>query len=273
MSNNEKLILIVQNSDLKFFFKNFLWKTISIDELASVLKSSKKYIYSVLFDFINFNEKYLDIIYTIKSKNLYIDNLIPFIGLISKKTDRNIIKKILFHGVDRVIFYPFKNQHLKKIISEIYKNYKDIFIEIPTKNFISFKITDELKYLHIINNYVSRLLYYSKLPPEDIFNLKFALYEIGSNAIKHKGNTGKHISISISFFKDKLIYKIKDYGKGFEKKILNRFLNGDTLSRLNNIENAGGLGIFLTNKIMDKIIYNKKGNYVILEKNLLRSPV
>ncbi len=265
MSNPE--ILFIRNTPITIVLKNYDIVELEENSIEKYLLHNKN-IQSVLFDFTRYNEKFLDMIFTLKFKNIKIEKNIPLIGIVDKNVTRREIRDILFSGVDRIIYYPFTEKHLKSLIKEIKELYEDIFVEPLAKNFISFKINDEIKYLHTINKIISRLLYYSQLSPEEIFKLKFVLYEIGCNAIQHRKNSDLPVTISISFFKNKIIYKIKDFGVGFDKKLLNKYVNTDRVKNIDSIENAHGVGIYLANKIMDKIMYNKKGNYVILEKKI-----
>lgn len=258
-------ILAIKNR-IKLEFSNKI-EPISINKLDNILKvlSLKKFD-AIIFDYLVKDKNLFKIISSIKKYRDF--NNIPIIGIIDKKLKREVIKNIILHGADKVIYYPFKEATLIRKIKEIKNLYKNIFIEYQSKDIITFKIDGSISFLYKINKLVSILLYYYDLKPDDIYNIRFALYEIGSNAIKYRGDCKNPITIVISLLEDKIIFKIKDLGNGFDINKLKCFITEDRLTELNNISSAHGLGIFYSSKIMDRIIYNNKGNYVIMEKFL-----
>jgi len=258
-------ILVIKNS-MKLKFSSKI-KPVFIKDLNNVLKilSLKKFD-AILFDYLFKDKNLFKLISSIKKyRNL---NNISVIGIINKKFKKEEIKNIILNGVDKIIYYPFKEFNLIRKIREIKNLYKNIFIEYQSKDIITFKIDDNISFLYKINNLISILLYYYDLKPDDIYNLKFTLYEIGTNAIKYRGDCKNPITITISLLEDKIIFKIKDLGNGFDIKKLKSLINEEKLKKLNDINASHGLGIFYSSKIMNRIIYNTKGNYVIMEKFL-----
>jgi len=237
-------------------------KTVKKDQILKALTLEE--VDAILFDYFNKDKRCLQIVSSLKKYRDY--NTLPIISIVNKNIKKEEIRNVIFNGVDRIIYYPFKEITLIRKIQEVKKIYNDIFIEQQSNEFITFKIKDNISFLYKINNLISVLLYYYSLKPEDIYHLKFVLYEIGVNAIKYRGRCQNPITITVSLLEDKIIFKIKDLGKGFDTNIIKNFLDEKRIFQLKGIENAHGLGIFYSNKIMDRMIYNSKGNYVILEK-------
>lgn len=75
--------------------------------------------------------------------------------------------------------------------------------------------------------------------------------------------SARHVWVSYHYFKDRLIFTIKDEGKGFDTKKKNQ--------EISNTEALSGRGIFITKMNMDSVNYNERGNCVRLEKKLLRT--
>ncbi len=72
----------------------------------------------------------------------------------------------------------------------------------------------------------------------------------------------KKVTIEYLLKPDRVIYKISDEGKGFDfKKIIHE------LDKVNENYIAHGRGIKMAANIFDKIVFNRKGNQVLLQKN------
>jgi PAS domain-containing protein len=131
------------------------------------------------------------------------------------------------------------------------------------------------------------------LNPNDVNNIRLAIFEIIINAIEH-GNLGitfeekteamlngnyfdflakrlndpennkKRILVEFSINKEKAVYRISDQGIGFDhKKLFKEEIDSSNKKML-----AHGRGISLTRQIFDKVKYNSKGNKVLLLKLL-----
>ncbi|MBI5369090.1 MAG: ATP-binding protein [Planctomycetes bacterium] len=114
------------------------------------------------------------------------------------------------------------------------------------------------------------------LPEQDRQDLKFALREICQNAFEWGNQKEPHRKIRVAYclFADKIVLKISDEGEGFDPAIVpdpKKNLMEVVLSRKKSGKRPGGFGIFLVKKIMDEVVYNEKGNVVLLTKHLGRS--
>jgi anti-sigma regulatory factor (Ser/Thr protein kinase) len=100
------------------------------------------------------------------------------------------------------------------------------------------------------------------------------------NAVEHGGNLdpSQHVVISYVRARDAVICRIKDPGEGFSLEQLRESAMADMDDDpLQHIEyrkaqgmRAGGYGVLLAKSLVDDLIYNEKGNEVMLIKYLHR---
>ena len=100
---------------------------------------------------------------------------------------------------------------------------------------------------------------------EDLYgNILIAALEATNNAIMHgnKLDENKDVSIAFDLIEDKLCVKVDDEGNGFD------YQNIPDPTAPENIENVNGRGIFLMEKLSDKISFSRNGATVELEFNI-----
>ena len=119
---------------------------------------------------------------------------------------------------------------------------------------------------------------FSDLPEPHRDDVGSAFREILLNAVEHGGNLdpSQHVVISYIRARDAVICRIKDPGEGFSLEQLRESamtdLDADPLqhieSRAAQGKRAGGYGVLLAKSLVDDLIYNEKGNEVMLIKYL-----
>ncbi len=119
---------------------------------------------------------------------------------------------------------------------------------------------------------------FSDLPEPHRDDVGSAFREILLNAVEHGGNLdpSQHVFISYIRARDAVICRIKDPGEGFSLEQLRESamtdLDADPLQHLESREaqgkRAGGYGVLLAKSLVDDLIYNEKGNEVMLIKYL-----
>lgn len=126
----------------------------------------------------------------------------------------------------------------------------------------------------LINSRIENLRKVEKLVDElsaeynistDIYgNVLIAVLEAANNAILHgnKLDEGKMVKINMGIDEDVLKFRIEDEGPGFDYK------NVPDPTAPENIENVNGRGIFLMEKLSDKMEFTRNGATVELEFNL-----
>ena len=126
----------------------------------------------------------------------------------------------------------------------------------------------------LINSKIENLRKVEKLVDElsaeynistDIYgNVLIAVLEAANNAILHgnKLDEAKMVKINMGITNDILTFRIEDEGPGFDYK------NVPDPTAPENIENVNGRGIFLMEKLSDKMEFTRNGATVELEFNL-----
>jgi serine/threonine-protein kinase RsbW len=100
---------------------------------------------------------------------------------------------------------------------------------------------------------------------EDLYgNILIAALEATNNAIMHgnKLDESKEVSIAFDLLDQKLCVKVDDEGKGFDYEHI------PDPTAPENIENVNGRGIFLMEKLSDKLTFSRNGATVELEFNI-----
>lgn len=97
----------------------------------------------------------------------------------------------------------------------------------------------------------------------DLFGIRLALEEALVNAIKHGNRLDPEKSVRIAWQLDSMSVRIEieDEGEGFNPEEV------PDPTADENLERPCGRGIHLMRAFMNSIIYNERGNRVVLEKN------
>jgi len=116
------------------------------------------------------------------------------------------------------------------------------------------------------------------IPEDDRESIISAFREILLNAMEHGGNFDPSQYVEISFVHARRVIacRVKDSGEGFSpQELRHAALNspaGDLFSHVAIREaqglRPGGFGLLLAKKLVDELIYNEKGNEVLLIKYL-----
>lgn len=134
-------------------------------------------------------------------------------------------------------------------------------------NHLYLELPSNLLYVDIIESFFWKYLevgnIVDKINGHELF---VAVIEAVVNGIKHgnKNDEKKIITFKINQKNDKIIFKVKDLGKGF---------NPDSVvdpTNETNIKKDNGRGIFLMKKLMDEVKFNFKdsGTEIVMIKKL-----
>ncbi len=128
----------------------------------------------------------------------------------------------------------------------------------------SLKIVSKIENLRKVEKLVDDLSTEYNISADVYGNILIAALEAANNAILHgnKLDENKNVSILVSIDNNKLRIKIDDEGNGFDYK------NVPDPTAPENIENVNGRGIFLMEKLSDKIEFSRNGATVELEFNI-----
>jgi serine/threonine-protein kinase RsbW len=126
------------------------------------------------------------------------------------------------------------------------------------------KIVSKIENLRKVEKLVDELSSEYNISADVYGNILIAALEAANNAILHgnKLNENKNVEIEVNIEDRKLKIKIVDEGEGFDYK------NIPDPTAPENIENVNGRGIFLMEKLSDKMEFSRNGATVELEFNL-----
>ncbi|MBI3831919.1 MAG: ATP-binding protein [Planctomycetes bacterium] len=140
-----------------------------------------------------------------------------------------------------------------------------------------FKVQSGEDHIEIANDLVAGLLAQSGLTEESGSALGVAFREALDNGNRHgnKMNEKRHVDIQYIVDREKVTLAVTDEGDGFDTEIyLSRGVSGNPVdaARERNLQGgAGGLGIMLMLKCVDKLEYNYAGNKITLTKYIRKT--
>ena len=117
----------------------------------------------------------------------------------------------------------------------------------------------------VLENFIEDLRNFLDIKEDRYANILIAITEAANNAIHHgnKLNDSKKVYVNLEIEREnKLIFTVADEGEGF---------NFDSVADPTlpeNIELAGGRGVFIMKSLCDQFIFNKKGNEIELHFNI-----
>ncbi len=140
---------------------------------------------------------------------------------------------------------------------------------MATKNNIhTLSVDSSTKHLAEVRDFVASHAKNVGLSEKDISEIRLAVDEAFTNIIKHayKNTASKPVTIELGFNASQLWISIMDEGEGFKP---DEYKAPDILKRIKN-KQRGGMGVFLIQKLMDQVQYNRKGqmNEIRMVKNL-----
>jgi serine/threonine-protein kinase RsbW len=125
-------------------------------------------------------------------------------------------------------------------------------------------VPSKIENLRKIEKFIDEISNECSLNSEVYGNVLIATLEAVNNAIVHgnKLNENLEVKISASFKNNSLFISIEDKGKGFDYKHI------PDPTAPENIENISGRGIFLMEKLSDKLVFKRNGSIVEIYFNI-----
>ncbi|MHC4870316.1 MAG: ATP-binding response regulator [Planctomycetota bacterium] len=198
------------------------------------------------------------------------------IVLTAHKNDKNVIKCLEIGAFD----YILKPISVDKLLQTVRRalerqerftgNEEEISVKQEMDGWVELTAPTDFEYVERFQKFTS-LLGNIPLSPENREDIRVAIDELGQNAVEwgNQDDRTKCIKLSYCIFNDRLVFKIEDEGKGFCPDTL-RDPSVDPLQhilkRMEEGKRAGGYGVYITKKLIDEVVYNDKGNIVILTK-------
>jgi len=147
-----------------------------------------------------------------------------------------------------------------------------MFVERPAAGWIELTTPSREEYLDRIGVLLDRLAgtHLSKEARDDV---RLAVTEIVSNAMEwgNHGDERRRVRVSYGLFDNEIVFKVEDEGEGFcpeEVPDATKSPVETMRKRQESGKRLGGYGILVARKLMDRMMYNERGNVVILAKRL-----
>jgi DNA-binding response OmpR family regulator len=147
--------------------------------------------------------------------------------------------------------------------------------ESPTGGWVELTARSEMEYLKRMQRF-TQILFDAHLPQGVQDDLRAVIEEAGRNAIEwgNKFDREKRFRISYCRFSDRIILKFEDEGEGFRpdgEYDPTRDPVGHIKKRKADGKRPGGFGLYMLRQMMDEVVFNEKGNVVLMTK-LLEQP-
>lgn len=128
------------------------------------------------------------------------------------------------------------------------------------------KIPSSTRYLEEARRFVETYARAADLAEETVEHFKIAVDEACTNVIKHsyKGDASHQIDLAVIVDNDYFTVRIRDEGQAFQPE----FYKEPDIFELAKRRRAGGLGVHMMRRLMDRVEYRKRGK--VNEVNLTK---
>lgn len=173
---------------------------------------------------------------------------------------------------------PFSKDQLTEALAEVLASRiepDDIEVLSDKPNWISVRARCKLELAERLTGFFRELP--TNLDHELRDGAAIAFRELFINAVEHGGQLDPDKSVELHFIRTQrsIVYYVRDPGQGFSMDNLPHAAISNTSDPMQHIKvrqdlgvRAGGFGLLLLNNFADELIYNAKGNEVILIKRL-----
>jgi ActR/RegA family two-component response regulator len=152
---------------------------------------------------------------------------------------------------------------------------EEIDIQLGEAGWVELQMPSSENTMHRLDKFF-RLMYEGEVPSETLEDIGICFREVVKNAIEwgHKFDVKKRVKVSHMLFQDEFVFKIEDNGDGCD---ISAMLEGPgdlvqmETQRESTGKRPGGLGMTMVKGLMDQVIYNEKGNMIILSKKIIAS--
>lgn len=149
---------------------------------------------------------------------------------------------------------------------------EDWSLKVERRNWVEMSVPSKETYVERVQDLVD-MLEKSKLDQDTRDELMLALDELVRNAMEWGNRYSEDRRVTVSYYcaADRIVIRVEDEGEGFDHSGLDdptRDLKAHTEAREASGKRSGGFGIHLIRNLMDEVLYNEKGNVVMLTKYL-----
>ena len=200
------------------------------------------------------------------------------IVMTSDKTSDTVLKS-LRGQVYQFLAKPFEADMLISVVENALSedpSVPPIEVLSANKHWVELLVPCERSVVSRVQSFLSRLE--TDLPPDVMEKVGYAFRELLNNAIEWGGHLDPNLKVRISYIRTKklLMYRLDDPGPGFKLEDLKHAAVSnpvdDPMAHMTVREQKGlrpgGLGLMLTQQLVDELVYNEARNEVVLIKYL-----
>jgi CheY-like chemotaxis protein/anti-sigma regulatory factor (Ser/Thr protein kinase) len=192
------------------------------------------------------------------------------------RNDRNVAR-CLETGAFDFLMKPISVEQLLQTLRRAFDRYDrftgaddDLSVQQQAEGWIEITAPSDFEYVERFQKFTAQL---GDVPlgEDEREDIRVAIDELGQNAIEwgNREDRSKRINLSYCIFHDRIVFKIEDQGEGFSPEALSDPSKDPLAHIMNRMEEgkrAGGYGVYITRQLMDDVVYNEKGNVVLLTK-------
>ena len=202
----------------------------------------------------------------------------PVVVMTAQNTSGNLIRSIR----DKAFAYfgkPFSPAAVVEMVNNALESpaqQDDIEVLSARPGWIALQVRCKLDTANRLLHFLRELAV--ELPAEEQEDIATAFRELLVNAIEHGGHLDPDQKVEVAYIRlsRAIVYYIRDPGKGFSfDNMAHAAVSGTPENPFGHVTvraesgmRPGGFGIFMTRTIADELVYNEKGNQVMLVKYL-----
>jgi len=206
------------------------------------------------------------------------EHIPKIIVMTSDKTSDTVLKSLIGQ-VYQFLAKPIEAQTLISTVENALSQdpaAPPIEVLSANKHWVELLVPCERSVVSRVQSFLSRLE--TDLPPDVLEKVGYAFRELLNNAIEWGGHLDPNLKVRISYIRTKklLMYRLDDPGPGFKLEDLKHAAvsnpDDDPMAHMTVREQKGlrpgGLGLMLTQQLVDELVYNEARNEVVLIKYL-----
>lgn len=200
-------------------------------------------------------------------------NKIPIIMVTALSAPQNRLRGFRV-GADAYVSKPYSPDDIDRALDKAFLRQQRL-IESKVEHYIEIDLSSETGTLHSVNELFGIILNHTKFSEREVFQLRTALQEMGSNAIEwgNRHDATKLVRINCHVCVDRVEIQIADEGEGFDAaRLAHAYDGGEDPTKHFLVREMlglreGGFGILMAKGLVDEVKYNDRGNHVTLIKH------
>jgi len=204
---------------------------------------------------------------------------IPKIIVMTSDNTSDTVLRSLRGQVYQFLAKPFEANTLINVVENALSedpSVPPIEVLSANKHWVELLVPCERTVVARVQGFLNRLE--TDLPPDVMEKVGYAFRELLNNAIEWGGHLDPNLKVRISYIRTKklLMYRLDDPGPGFKMEDLQHAAVSNPIDdpmahmaiREQKGLRPGGLGLMLTQQLVDELVYNESRNEVVLIKYL-----